>query len=399
MGRIGSDLCLTGTGLACQPQVNPTAITDGAIWHAKAVNSAMNFLIASSGFREGANYYENVLAVWLVGQGHQVSVVRGASPEWPGLEAGEARPLGYTVYSIQRHWRIKDTYITATNFAKLLDATRPEVAFLTAPGSGMPYFLMKRLPPACKVVAMMPDFDANATPTRPWVKWLLKDRWYANIFARANVITASSPDGKGLVRRIANGRYMDKYWFGGLVYDPLDFYPGPTLPPCPIRFSTITRVVPSKPFERWLPPVFEFLEKHPDAHYTLAGFDGGAYSQKIRSLVNNSKVARQIECRDAVSAVGMREIFQASHFALWFTAAISVQQSMGCGLPVLLPNQSSLSHLVEVGRNGLIWRELGELAFLLDRMTKINWDSSEVLRLNRRSCADVVFPELLAQIC
>ncbi len=358
----------------------------------------MNFLIASSGFREGANYYENVLAVWLVGQGHQVSVVRGASPEWPGLEGGEVRPLGYTVYSIQRHWRIKDTYFTVTNFAKLLAATRPEVAVLAAPGSGLPYFLMKRLAPSCKVVAMMPDFDANATPTRPWVRWLLKDRWYKNIFARADVITASSPDGDKLVRRIANGKYRHKYWFGGLVYDPADFYPAPAWPTGPIRFATVTRVVPSKPFDRWLPAVFDFLQKHPEAHYILAGFDNAPFSKEIRELVQNSPVAHQIECRDAVSAAGMREIFHSVHFALWFTAAISVQQSMGCGLPVLLPNQSSLSHLVEPGRNGLIWKEISEVPALLEQMLAMPWDPAIVLSLNQRSSAAVVFSLLLEQI-
>lgn len=358
----------------------------------------MNFLIASSGFREGANYYENVLAVWLVSQGHQVSVVRGASPDWLGLESGEGRPQGYTVYSIQSHWRIKDTYFTTFRFDDLLHKIMPEVAILLAPGSGIPFFLMKRLPKTCKVVAAMSDFDANTKPSRPWVRWLLKDRWYKKIFARADVITASSPDGDKVVRRIANGKHRSKYWFGGLVYDPADFYPATAWPAGPLRFATVTRVVPSKPFAHWLPAVFEFLKKHPEAHYILAGFDDSPFSRDIREFVRASPVANQIECRDAVSAAGMREIFHSVHFALWFTAAISVQQSMGCGLPVLLPNQSALSHLVDPGRNGLIWKEVGDIPGMLEQMLATPWDPAVVLRLNQKCSAAVVFPLLLEQI-
>ena len=48
----------------------------------------------------------------------------------------------------------------------------------------------------------------------------------------------------------------------------------------------------------------------------------------------------------------MRELFSACDLGFWPQAAITIQQAMGTGLPVVLRNRPSVGHLVASGRNG-----------------------------------------------
>src|SRR5207248_9780544 len=84
-----------------------------------------------------------------------------------------------------------------------------------------------------------------------------------------------------------------------------------------------------------------------------------AYGRRLRSHVTSQPDPTAFMLLPVLRHDEMRQLFCACDVGFWPRAAITIQQAMGTGLPVVLKRSGTASHLVKRGRNGW-YVELGE---------------------------------------
>jgi glycosyltransferase involved in cell wall biosynthesis len=82
------------------------------------------------------------------------------------------------------------------------------------------------------------------------------------------------------------------------------------------------------------------------------GFLGDAYEKKLKSFIQAQPDPSIFICFPFLGTEEKRELYNAADMAIWQKVSISVQEALGTGLPVLLENKVSQSHLVKDEHNG-----------------------------------------------
>lgn len=117
--------------------------------------------------------------------------------------------------------------------------------------------------------------------------------------------------------------------------------------------ATCTRATPNKRIEDVISAVSALRAQGLVVRYALAGVLDDAYGETLRRHVGAQPDPKAFFLLPALPHSEMRELFCASDLGLWWRAAITIQQAMGTGLPVVVTRRPSVSHLLAAdGRNG-----------------------------------------------
>jgi glycosyltransferase involved in cell wall biosynthesis len=119
-----------------------------------------------------------------------------------------------------------------------------------------------------------------------------------------------------------------------------------------IVLVTCTRATRSKRLELLVDTTSRLRMKGLPVRYVLAGLLDDVYGRELRERVARLDDASGVLLLPVLRQEEMRALFSACDLGFWPRAAISIQQAMGTGLPVVLPRKPNVSHLLLGGRNG-----------------------------------------------
>jgi len=122
---------------------------------------------------------------------------------------------------------------------------------------------------------------------------------------------------------------------------------------------TATRIVKKKNIERNIDLVKGIVTEDQVLHYIICGFMNDNYEVQVRKYIeqineNSRTIFHLIPFQEHTELNGY---YCAADFGLWNRAAISIQQAMGTGLMVIIPDRESVNHLVKNNYNGLYYSD------------------------------------------
>ena len=121
-------------------------------------------------------------------------------------------------------------------------------------------------------------------------------------------------------------------------------------------FLTATRLVPSKKLEALIEAFDMVMKQNPNLHYVLIGSSTDPYSQYLKQLAERSEASARFRILPFQREEELRACFNAADIGIWTAASITIQQGMGSGLPMILPESPALSHLLKDPKSGLYYR-------------------------------------------
>lgn len=117
---------------------------------------------------------------------------------------------------------------------------------------------------------------------------------------------------------------------------------------------TATRIDKTKQVEEIVDTIKKQVAQNPTTkiHYLIVGFTNTNYSNKLKKYIINTLPHNSFECIEMVGSKELNRLFNASDIGIWLKAGASIQQAMGTGLQVLLPDNNNVNHLVNEKVNG-----------------------------------------------
>lgn len=124
-----------------------------------------------------------------------------------------------------------------------------------------------------------------------------------------------------------------------------------------IVLITSTRINRRKGLEQVIREVDELNQKGKRLRYILVGFLGDAYEKALKTFIAGTQNPDAFICYPFLPSAEIRKLYCVSDAGIWQKAAISIQEAMGTGLPVILENKPSVNHLVSDGHNGWFYNK------------------------------------------
>ncbi len=357
-------------------------------------------LIVTSFYEEEVAYQEVELANFLQKEGRDVTVLTSTHSMLKLKTKSKSGTSKIKIIRLENVFRLKDTIFPKASIKKMIHEIDPDLAILIYPGAGLPYFAMKSFSNKVKVVSFFGDLEvkdkAGAATTYKGnivVKTLLKNPWYRAVLKRSDVIVSNTNETTDIIKRLSKENIDDKEIMPGLGYNPENYFYDEEarrsvrdefkVKDKDILLITVTRMYSAKPLMKWFKPVVEALKKDKNLHYIIAGFTNDEYPNKIKSLLQEEGIDR-FHLLNFSDVKRNNAMFSAADYSIWFAPTISIQQSMGTGLPAIMPFDKTLDHIAEEGYNGKYYTELSDIPALLDGIKQSELSRNELAKFNER---------------
>lgn len=119
-----------------------------------------------------------------------------------------------------------------------------------------------------------------------------------------------------------------------------------------IVIITSTRINKRKNLEQIINIITDLNHKGIPVSYILVGFLNDTYETELKTFIANQSFPNKFKCFPFLSSKEIRKLYCAADVGIWLKVAISIQEAMGTGLPIILENKPSVSHLIENEKNG-----------------------------------------------
>jgi glycosyltransferase involved in cell wall biosynthesis len=119
-----------------------------------------------------------------------------------------------------------------------------------------------------------------------------------------------------------------------------------------IVIITSTRVNKRKNLEKNIELISCLHAEGKKVRYVIVGFLGDAYERELKAYIQSQPEPGLFRCFSFLQAAEIKKLYSAADTGIWLKAAISIQEAMGTGLPVILENKPSVNHLIKEGVNG-----------------------------------------------
>jgi len=124
-----------------------------------------------------------------------------------------------------------------------------------------------------------------------------------------------------------------------------------------IVIITSTRINKRKNLEEIIKLVSKLNAEGKNVKYILVGFMGDEYERELKNFIQSQPKPEAFACFPFLNAKEIRKLYCAADAGIWLKVAISIQEAMGTGLPVILENKSSVNHLIKDGVNGWFFKK------------------------------------------
>lgn len=330
----------------------------------------MRITIVCGHFFPELGYLEVHLARALAALGHAVSIVTtSAVPAYVAPLVQPAKPGTHAMGPVQVI-RLKPTFslgqmVRSAHLLNTVRAQNPKLVLCIGLGKlfPAPLFAAGTLP--FKVFTLLGDnahsFGAGRGPLSKFknlfLQRLLKAPVYRQAINRSDLLLSYTPDAPQVIGQFLGAgwkqRLLQKHRFTSLGFDPAEFFFDEELrhsyrhklalpEPCKVVVC-LTRVVPAKGLEA-LPELLATLQG--DFVFVLGGFGADAFSRQLKEKFAAHLPAEKYRLLGFRPRSELNAWYAAADAALFTTAAISIFEALGTGLPLLLPNLQSLSHIL-----------------------------------------------------
>jgi glycosyltransferase involved in cell wall biosynthesis len=119
-----------------------------------------------------------------------------------------------------------------------------------------------------------------------------------------------------------------------------------------IVIITSTRINKRKNIEQIIELISKLNSKGKNVSYVIVGFLNDDYEKEVKSFISKQPFPNKFKCFPFLNSKEIRKLYCASDIGIWLKAAISIQEAMGTGLPIILENKPSVNHLINEGTNG-----------------------------------------------
>jgi glycosyltransferase involved in cell wall biosynthesis len=119
-----------------------------------------------------------------------------------------------------------------------------------------------------------------------------------------------------------------------------------------IVIITSTRINKRKNLESIIKLISQFNAEGKSVKYIMIGFLGDAYETELKKFIQSQSNPEAFICFPFLVSKEIRKLYCAADAGIWLKVAISIQEAMGTGLPVILENKPSVNHLLKDGVNG-----------------------------------------------
>jgi len=317
----------------------------------------------------------------------------------------------YPVIRLTDLIRITDTVFVYSGLRKTLSSLAFDTVLLIYPSHGLGYFALRHIQKEVKVISFFQEHTGISSYTKfknKFIKFFIKNIWYREIFKRSFRIAAITPE---TIERFKNNAMFRSLIWGkigllGLGFNPDMFYYNDILrsnlrnthgiPENGVVLITVTRILEYKPVWQWIQPIIEALSVSDSLYYILIGFTDSSYSIDLKAKIKEAKLNNRIILLDILNPEKINQYFCCADYGIWFIAAsISIQQSMGTGLPVILPANKIFEHLITPSENGFYYSSGPELKNLLISLSNEMFKREEVLAFNQKFSYRFMLKELL----
>lgn len=337
----------------------------------------MKITIVCGHFLPAMGYIEVHLARAFAEMGHEVTVVTtdsvpsyvshlhenfGRPPE--GIEVIRLKPI-FTLGQILIGRGVKD------------------FVFLSQPDQIVVIGLGKRFPKhalglGIHTTVLFGDNAASYGDSPSWKTRLLfelfKRGTYQKAIKRADRLVAYTPESFEAAGKMLGGKWAKKLEqqkdFISLCFHPNEFFFDENLRRAKrteLGFSdtdqvviTATRLRPEKNLEQAIPA---FAKADGNTKWLLLGSADDEYAKGLEKKLSQELGRDRFRILPLQKRADLNAFYNAADLALFTTPAISIIEAMGSGLPVILPQEKSLSHLISEGDQGQTLTNFEELQF------------------------------------
>lgn len=376
-------------------------------------------------FMPEVGYQEVYLARSFSKLGHEVCVI--TSNKW-SPSARNVRKADYSTgleidekhnYSILRlRARISvGANVVCIGLRRAVEGFNPDLVVVIAVGKLFPYPILHDQEARCyKLVALFGDNSdfANLCPDRSvleTIKSILltiicKKMVYAKAIKSCDILYLYTPETEVILKSYLSkklSKVIEKKQVPlTLGFDPNEFYFSATdryqirkklnISVDEVALITSTRVTERKNLERVIDIVSKLYAEGRKIRYIIVGFFADRYGHELKAHIDAQPHRAIFHCYPFLGHEEIRRLYCASDIGIWLKAAISIQEAMGTGLPVLLENKSVVKHLIQEGLNGWYFEQgklLQKLKYAISEIAGTNVkrqivDRKHIARINAR---------------
>ncbi len=169
-----------------------------------------------------------------------------------------------------------------------------------------------------------------------------------------------------------------------------------------IVFITSTRINKRKNLEKIIELISQLNKKGKPVSYILVGFLGDEYEKELKSFINAQLFPNKLICFPFLSASEIRKLYCAADAGIWLKAAISIQEAMGTGLPVILEDKPSVNHLILEGKTGWFFKKdtfNSTIERVTDILIKDKFNRKELSAINSKTLSyDTIAQKILDSV-
>jgi glycosyltransferase involved in cell wall biosynthesis len=291
-----------------------------------------------------------------------------------GYRAGFERVDGYEVVRLEPRLTIGPN-VLGCDVRPPIVAFEPDFVIVVGPGKlfGVGLFTPNRSP--WRRIAVMQDNSEDGRSRRTLGRGkltheiahrLIKRPVYRRVTRYADRIVLNVPETHALIEQWLGPKEREllrlKELELRLGFDPERFFFDPAerqrwrshhgVSEEEVVLATCTRAVPSKRLESVIEAVSALRSQGLRIRYALAGLLDDDYAESLRGHVQAQQDPGAFLLLPGLNQREMRDLFSGADIGFWPRAAITIQQAMGTGLPVLLPPRPTVSRLLSPEQNG-----------------------------------------------
>jgi glycosyltransferase involved in cell wall biosynthesis len=251
----------------------------------------------------------------------------------------------------------------------------PDYVILVGPGKLFGIGLFSAQPRPWRRIVIVQDNSEDGR-SRAGEQWhhplsevghrLLKRPAYRQVVRNADRIILNVPETRELIQPWLGLRERDqlnrKAIELSLGFDPERFFFDPTggadwrarhgFAQDELVVTTCTRATPSKRLDKVIDAISTLRGSGVRLRYVLAGLLNDSHAEALRKHVAAQPDSSAFVLLPTLRSDEMRALFCGSDLGVWPQAAITIQQAMGTGLPLVLWRRPTVGHLLTSDRNG-----------------------------------------------
>ena len=124
-----------------------------------------------------------------------------------------------------------------------------------------------------------------------------------------------------------------------------------------IVIMTSTRINKRKNIEQIIEFISQLNLSGKKVSYIIVGFLNDSYEKELKAFIQSQPFPDKFKCFPFLDSKEIRKLYCAADAGIWLKVAISIQEAMGTGLPVILEDKPSVNHLIKEGKNGWFFKK------------------------------------------